>query len=125
MTWHKLVSAAELPPGEVKEITWAEEDLLIWCSEDGSLGAISAYCAHTGNYMPNGLAPEHALPQMLHGNGLRCPFHGWCYDGSGRCTSIPPSQQIPSAVREGRPVIKSFQLREFEGWIQISSHPPG
>ncbi len=120
MIWHNLIPAAELLWGNVKEICWGENDLLVWHSEDGSLGAISAYCAHTGSYMPNGLAPDQSLSQMLKGNELRCPFHGWRYDGSGRCVDIPPSQQVPLAIRQGRPVIRSWQLRESGDWIQIA-----
>lgn len=117
--WHKLMHRSDLGPGQVKEITWRDHDLLVYRTEDGVCHALSAYCAHTGAYMPNGVAPDQPLSCILRGDEISCPFHGWRYDGSGRCTAIPPSQRTPPAVSQGRPIIGSWPLRESGEWIQI------
>ena len=117
--WHNLVEGSSLAKGDVVEITWREEDLLVYRSAEGACFAISAYCAHTLSYMPNGLPPDTPLSELLRGEEIRCPFHGWCYDGSGRCTEIPVSQRVPPGMQRGDAMIKSWQLRESNGWIQI------
>lgn len=118
-SWHKLIEGKSLASGSVVEISWREEDLLLYRTGAGACHAISAYCAHTLAYMPNGLAPGTALSELLRGEEIRCPFHGWCYDGTGRCTEIPVSQRVPPAVQRGDPIIKSWQIRESGDWIQI------
>ena len=117
--WHNLLPDTSLAPGKVMEITWREQDLLVYRTAVGGCHAISAYCAHTLAYMPNGLAPGTPLSELLRGENIRCPFHGWCYDGSGRVTEVPVSQRVPPGVQRGEQVINSWQLRESDGWIQI------
>ena len=117
--WHKLIEASSLAKGSVVEISWREQDLLVYRTAAGACHAISAYCAHTLAYMPNGLPPGTALSELLRGEDIRCPFHGWCYDGSGRVTEVPVSQRVPPGVHRGEQVINSWQLRESKGWILI------
>ena len=56
------------------------EDLVAFRDTSGAVGLVDAYCAHR------------RAPLFLGRNeksGLRCVYHGWKYDLSGRCTEMP------------------------------------
>ena len=119
-SWETLLSSAALAPGEVREISWQEDDLLLYRSADGRCHAITAYCPHMGNYIPNGLAPGKSLATLLENDELRCPFHGWRFNGDGQCTRIPQGQRVPPLVRQGKPIARSWRVREHKQQIQIA-----
>jgi phenylpropionate dioxygenase-like ring-hydroxylating dioxygenase large terminal subunit len=73
-----------------------------------------------GNYMPNGLAPREPLTELLYEDELRCPFHGWRFNGEGQCTHIPQGQPVPVMVKQGRAVARYWLIREEDGQIQIA-----
>ncbi len=121
MCWENLLPSARLAIGDVTEINWQGEDLLLFRTASGDCKAISAYCPHMGNYIPNGLAPEQALSALLEGEELRCPFHDWRFNGEGQCTHIPQGQRVPAAVSEGKAVTRSWRVREQGQSIQIAA----
>ena len=111
--------AADLQPGAVVEFSWQENDLLLYRTDSGRCVAITAYCPHQGNYMPNGLIPGETLSKLLIEDELLCPFHGWRFNSVGQCTHIPQGQRVPAIIRHGKPVIRTWQLRERGRQIQI------
>ena len=52
---------------------------------------------------------------------LICPYHGWRYDGNGRCTHIPahPEQKPPEKA-----AARVYQVRERYGLIWVSLGQP-
>jgi len=120
--WENILPGAALDCGQVAEIGWRGEDLLVFRTAAGDCYALNAYCPHMGNYMPNGLAADQAVSALLRDDDIHCPYHGWNFDGQGRCTHIPPGQRVPPAVRAGQRVIRSWPVRERDGQIQIA--PP-
>lgn len=47
---------------------------------------------------------------------LRCPYHGWCFDGSGRCVEAPGL-----ADAEPPPVgLRCWNAVEADGWIWVA-----
>jgi len=118
--WLDLMPSAELATGQVLEISWQGEDLLLYRNAQGQCLALSAYCPHMGNYMPNGLAAGKSISALLHDCEIRCPFHGWHFDGAGRCTHIPPGQRVPTAVRKGQALARAWPVREHLGQIQLA-----
>jgi phenylpropionate dioxygenase-like ring-hydroxylating dioxygenase large terminal subunit len=117
--WWDILAAAELRRGDVLEISHRGMDLLIFRTRSGALRAMEAYCPHMNNYIPSGLGPDQDLACLLRDEELVCPFHGWHFDGLGYCTRIPESQSTPARVARGEQVIRSWQIREAGGAIQI------
>jgi 3-ketosteroid 9alpha-monooxygenase subunit A len=124
-TWQNLIPSVALTAGEVMEISWRAEDLLLYRTSAGACHALSAYCPHMGNYLPNGLAPGKPLAALLEQDELRCPYHGWRFNGAGQCTHIPQGQPVPVAVRQGRAVARSWRVREHGHYIQITAGQNG
>ncbi len=119
MIWHKLVPSDKLAADSVVEGEFKGEDLLLWRLQDGSCAAISAYCPHMKYYIPNGLAAGKPLSELVLDDEIVCPFHGWRFNSVGVCPAIPAGQPVPKKIARGEPVIRSWNVREQDGWIEI------
>jgi phenylpropionate dioxygenase-like ring-hydroxylating dioxygenase large terminal subunit len=77
--WHVVARASELRVGEVRPVTLLGRDLVLWRSQSGYHCWLDL-CVHRGAKLSGG---------HMEGHCLVCPYHGWNYDGSGRCVKIP------------------------------------
>ena len=97
--WQPIGAAAELDDNPVKPIKLLGESLVLYRDRQGRLGLIGDTCPHRRTSMLYGI-PEN--------EGLRCPYHGWMFDGTGQCIEMPaeaPDSTFPSRVRmPGYPV---------------------
>ena len=78
--WQPIAVASMLDDNPVKKIRILGEDLVLYRDLSGEMGLIRPNCAHRLVNMEFGIPVEH---------GIRCPYHGWCYDASGQCTDTP------------------------------------
>ena len=85
--WYSVADEAELAAGEVRRVRYFGEELVLWRGADGSPHLFDAHCPHLGAHLGVGGRVE--------GDGLRCPFHAWKFDGAGRCIEIPYAKRIP------------------------------
>ncbi len=80
--WFVVAESRDLAPGEVRALYYFGRDLVLYRAEDGSPHVMDAHCPHLGAHL--------AVGGRVEGDCLRCPFHGWKFDGdSGRCVEIP------------------------------------
>ncbi len=113
--WFIVAQASEIEPGEIKRLHYFGRELVLFRTDSGEAHAVNAYCAHLGAHL--------AVGGKVEGEGIRCPFHGWCYDGaSGRCTDIPytESEHIPSQAR-----IRAYPTLERNRMIWVWHHLEG
>lgn len=114
--WFIVASAREVAPGEVVALHYFGRDLALFRGEDGVARVVAAYCAHLGAHL--------AVGGRVEGGALRCPFHGWCYDGdSGRCVDIPygsGASRIPKKA-----AVRAFPTMERNGMIWAWFHLEG
>src|SRR5437763_5802059 len=79
--WQPAALAEELPPGGAPlPIRLLGEDLVLFRDEEGKPGLLGVHCAHRGADLSYG---------RLEDGGLRCIYHGWLYDRTGRCLEQP------------------------------------
>ena len=64
----------------IKPVRLLGEDLVIFKDGEGRYGLIGRSCPHRGTDLAFG---------RLENGGLRCAFHGWLFDVSGRCLETP------------------------------------
>src|SRR5207237_6008464 len=64
----------------VKPIKLMGEDLVLFRDDQGRYGLIDRACPHRGTDLAYG---------RLEGGGLRCAFHGWLFDVTGKCLETP------------------------------------
>jgi phenylpropionate dioxygenase-like ring-hydroxylating dioxygenase large terminal subunit len=111
--WFKACYTDELPIGGVKPVEILGRELVAYRGEDGKARVMDAYCAHLGAHLGYG--------GTVAGTTLRCPFHGWCWDGdSGACTAIPYAKRIPS-----RATVGTWATREQNGFVLVWFHAKG
>jgi 3-ketosteroid 9alpha-monooxygenase subunit A len=114
-SWAQVAWSHELRRGEVKPLTCFGRDLVLFRGQDGQAHVLDAYCPHLGAHLGAG--------GTVVGNELRCPFHGWQFDGSGACSKISYARKIPPKAR-----LQSWPVREVNGlillWHDADGRPP-
>jgi nitrite reductase/ring-hydroxylating ferredoxin subunit len=79
--WQPIALASELPVGGPPiPIDVLGEELVLFRDEEGRLGLLDRHCCHRGTDLSYG---------RLENGGLRCLYHGWLYDVTGRCLEQP------------------------------------
>ena len=89
--WFRVSYSDELSAGEVKPLHYFGRELVLFRDEAGDPRLFDAYCPHLGAHLGYGGKVE--------GDGIRCPFHAWRFDGSGQCAEIPYSKRIPPKAK--------------------------
>ncbi len=110
--WFQVAYSDELVIGTVTPASYFGRELVIFRTEDGAAHVFDAYCPHLGAHLGYG--------GKVVGNTIRCPFHAWRYDGSGRCVDVPYAKRIPPAAR-----VSTYPTCEKNGLILAWYHPTG
>jgi nitrite reductase/ring-hydroxylating ferredoxin subunit len=113
--WFIVATAEELPSGTPEAVHLFGRDLVLFRGEDGTPHVLDAYCAHLGAHL--------AVGGRIEGDCLRCPFHGWAYDGTtGTVTDIPyyETERIPSQAKVG-----AYPTIERNGMVWAWYHAQG
>ena len=101
--WYAVEEVRRVKPGTVVEVIFWKRSIALFRGKDGSFHAIDNRCAHRQLKLSMG---------EVQGCRLVCAYHGWQYDGNGRCVAIPhdrygrglpklPLRTYPVKVRYG------------------------
>jgi phthalate 4,5-dioxygenase oxygenase subunit len=110
--WIPAVPSAELvADGAPVRVRLLGENFVAFRSTDGRLGFFDEGCPHRGASL---------LLARNEGNGLRCIFHGWKYDVSGKCVEAPTQFKNAEAFCKTVP-LKHYAIREAGGiaWVWL------
>jgi phenylpropionate dioxygenase-like ring-hydroxylating dioxygenase large terminal subunit len=69
------------------------QDFVLFRDSSGTARCVSNICVHRGGSLAGG---------KVKGDCVECPYHGWQFDGDGRCHRIPslgPAARIPGRAR--------------------------
>jgi 5,5'-dehydrodivanillate O-demethylase len=102
--WIPVYRAEDLPPAQAKPIRIMGEDFALYRGAGGRAQIIDYRCPHRGAQMHLG---------WVEGDDIRCVYHGWKFDGTGRCLEQPAED--PGFARKVR--IGTYPTREFLGLI--------
>jgi phthalate 4,5-dioxygenase oxygenase subunit len=80
--WLPFAPSTELPApdGPPKRVRLLGEDLVAFRDSKGAVGLLAEHCPHRGASLFFGRNEE---------CGLRCVYHGWKFDATGRCVDTP------------------------------------
>ena len=79
-------------PATCSALRYFGQELVLFRTRSGQAHVLDAYCPHLGAHLGDG--------GRVVGETLRCPFHGWQYDGSrARASRIPYCERIPPQAR--------------------------
>lgn len=104
--WHPIAASSELEKRPVKKIKLLGEDLVLFRDRSGNLGLVQERCPHRGVSMEYGIPVE---------NGIRCQYHGWCFNREGRCIDQPNEPE--DSTFKDRIKITAYQVQELGGLI--------
>lgn len=96
------------------------QHLVIYRDSHGTPVAQSDICIHRGGPLSGG---------KVKGDCIECPYHGWQYDPSGRCTVIPANREglpIPKKARvDAYPCVERYgMIFVFLGDLAEADRPP-
>jgi len=107
--WHPIAASSDIPSTGTKPVKLLGESLVLYRDKSGILGLLAERCPHRSAGMVFGIPEEH---------GLRCPYHGWLFDGMGRCTEQPyETTEEPTSTFHHRTPIQSYPVEELGGLI--------
>lgn len=106
--WYVAGFSNEFESGQLKGSKIVGKPFVMWRSESGGVVAFDGRCVHK--------RMELAAGRFIEKDVLECPYHGFCYDASGRCIRIPsmPESSIPKRLR-----LKQYPVEEQNGVVWI------
>ena len=110
--WFAVALSDELAPSETRIVHYFGQDIVLFRTASGAANAVAPHCPHLGAHLGHG--------GRVMGESLRCPFHGWSFDGTGRCVGIPGGHKIPP-----RAAVRTWPLLEQNGVLFVHYHPAG
>ncbi len=102
--WYPLAWSDELQAGKTLGRRFAGVPIVLYRGASGRLFALEDRCAHRQ-------VPLHL--GVVIGDELKCHYHGWTYNCSGKCVNVPYlADRLPNGV-------KSYPARELDGLIFV------
>jgi phenylpropionate dioxygenase-like ring-hydroxylating dioxygenase large terminal subunit len=104
--WYPVARSRNLKPGKTLAVTFAGTEIVLVRPESGAPYALEDRCAHRQVPLSQG---------VVKGDQLLCGYHGWAYDCSGACVSIPyldRGRTLPNGVR-------GYACREAYGFVFV------
>ncbi|MBI1182319.1 MAG: Rieske 2Fe-2S domain-containing protein [Alphaproteobacteria bacterium] len=108
--WYPLAWSGELKAGKAIGRRFAGQPIVLYRGQSGTVFALEDRCAHRQ-------VPLHV--GVVSGDTLKCGYHGWAYDCSGKCVDVPyfGMAKLPNGVR-------SYPAREIDGLIFVFPGDP-
>jgi phenylpropionate dioxygenase-like ring-hydroxylating dioxygenase large terminal subunit len=111
--WYVVLDSNEVGAHPIG-VTRLGEKMVFWRDQDGAVRAAVDRCPHRGVALSAG---------KIEADHLQCPFHGFEFDGSGKCVLIPANGRngiVPNAMR-----LDIYPTYEAHGliWLWWGSQP--
>lgn len=109
--WYPVARARDLKPGKTLAARFAGQPIVLARTKAGEVFALEDRCAHRQVPLSAGVVCDKTI---------RCGYHGWEYDASGRCVSVPyidTCNMRPNSVRH-------YPVREAYGLVFVFPGDP-
>src|SRR5579884_2564586 len=115
--WMPIAGVSEFDTVAIKPVRLFGEDLVLYKDLEGRFGLVDRHCPHRRADLSYG---------FVESCGIRCNYHGWLFDGSGRCLEQPfddlahPEARFREKVR-----ITSYPVETLGGliWAYLGPQP--
>ncbi len=115
--WHPVAGASELNERYTTPVRLLGEDLVLYKDRSGTLGLVGSQCPHRKMGM------VYAVPEQ---HGLRCAYHGWLYDETGKCLEMPYEEaEDPDGAFREKVTILTYPVQVMGGlvWAYLGPQP--
>jgi vanillate O-demethylase monooxygenase subunit len=112
-TWYAALWAQDLAQDQLLPRIFLNEPIVLFRQADGRAAAIADVCAHRFSPLSKG--------KIVHGDHVRCPYHGLEYDARGQCVGNPHGNgRIPTNMK-----VRSYPILEKHSllWIWMGDRP--
>ncbi len=103
--WYPMTTSDELTQGPVKSRCLGL-DFVLFRDARGRARCLSNTCVHRGGSLGDG---------RVSGDCVQCPYHGWEFDGDGRCRRLPSLGRRPKIPPRAR--VDAYPVRERWGIV--------
>jgi 5,5'-dehydrodivanillate O-demethylase len=103
--WHP-VGCSEFVTAKPQRVKVLGEELVLYRGQSGETHLMQARCAHRSLALDYG---------RVEGDALRCPYHGWLYDGTGQCLEQPAEPEGSSFKEKVK--LTSYRTQELSGLV--------
>jgi anthranilate 1,2-dioxygenase large subunit len=116
-TWHLVAHDAELPnAGDYKRTTIVDVPVFVVRGQDGVVRAFINACAHRGTEVVN-------QKRGNFGKTIRCIYHGWRYEFTGKLTGVWLPDAFPADFRREDYGLTPVRLETLQGCIFVTLSP--
>lgn len=115
--WMPIAGVSEFDARSTKPVRLLGEDLVLYKDLSGAYGLVDRRCAHRRADLAYGMVEQH---------GLRCNYHGWCFNQTGQCVSQPFEDTcFPERNAKERVRIKAYPVQSKGGmlWAYLGPQP--
>jgi len=114
--WFPVTASSALDAGRAMPVRLLGEDFSLFRTHDGVPGLVDARCPHRGASLAYG---------SVNGDGIRCAYHGWCFDRDGACREIP---SLAGAAADDRAIrarirVRAHRVEELGGLVFVYIGP--
>jgi 5,5'-dehydrodivanillate O-demethylase len=102
--WQPVYHSVDLAPGQIKPLRVLGESFALYRGTGGTVHLVDRACPHRGTQLTAG---------KVEGDAIRCFYHGWKFEGDGRCVEQPAEE--PNFCHRIR--IASYPVREYLGLV--------
>src|SRR5204862_8223277 len=105
--WHLVAASGELTEDKpIKPVKLLGEDLVAYKDKHGRYGLVGEQCPHRMASLAFGRVDE---------EGIRCPYHGWKFNNSGRCLEQPA--EPPGSTFKDRIKHTAYPVQKLGGLL--------
>lgn len=109
--WYAVARADEVQGQPQRVVVW-HQAIVLFRNRAGQVQALEDRCPHRQVQLSHG---------KVVGDHLECAYHGWQFDGAGRCVEVPylaENQKLPNCH------LRSYPVREQDGFIWVFPGDP-
>lgn len=107
--WYIVAESHELTTKNILARTILDENLVCFRDANNQPVVLRDRCLHRCGRLANG---------SLHNGKLRCPYHGWVYDHTGKVVEIPSMNKPPDQLQTLK-----YKTCEQDGYIYVCLKP--
>ncbi len=110
--WHAVAKSDDIYEGKATPVRLLEENVVLWRT-GGIVSALLDRCPHRGTRL--------SLGEIHDGERLVCPYHGWQFDGAGKCKYQPAHPDITPPDKAG---VQVFHAKEKYSLVWVCMGEP-
>jgi phenylpropionate dioxygenase-like ring-hydroxylating dioxygenase large terminal subunit len=110
--WYPVMPADQLSDEKPQSFTLLGQKIALWRDGQQQPMAVRDYCCHRSAQLSKG---------VVRNGCIRCPYHGWSYNGQGICVHVPQlkaDRTIPATYQ-----VQAYQCTERYGYLWVCLDP--